>query len=170
MLSHHTVKMIDFGLACPASPPPSQSAGLIGSARYAARGHHMGRSTRQDDLESMAYVVAYLALGTLPWQALDVPSSDRWLPLFSYKDRPVPELFPVPPGPLPARLWWTAFGHLLGLVREAEPNEPPPYDLIEFKLQEMLAYAGGGFCFDWCPGGCRRGLTAAVWAIGHYEE
>lgn len=44
---------------------------MIGTARYASvNAHNEMEQSRRDDLESIAYVLVYLATGTLPWMNL----------------------------------------------------------------------------------------------------
>lgn len=70
-----SVYVIDFGLckrvlhADGSHIPERTDKPLIGTPQYAAiRAHFGGELSRRDDVESLAYVLAYLAKGSLPWQ------------------------------------------------------------------------------------------------------
>lgn len=75
-----TVYIIDFGLSKLYRHPRTQEhiqarddikRDLVGTARYASRNAHQGKElSRRDDLESLSYVLIYLATGSLPWQGI----------------------------------------------------------------------------------------------------
>ena len=71
------VYLIDFGLskkyvnASKHIPYKDKKRGLTGTPRFASINCHLGiEQSRRDDLESLAYVLIYLANGTLPWVGL----------------------------------------------------------------------------------------------------
>jgi serine/threonine protein kinase len=74
----HMVHIIDFGLAKRYRDSKThqhiqykENKNLTGTARYASVNAHLGiEQSRRDDLESIGYVLVYLANGTLPWQNL----------------------------------------------------------------------------------------------------
>jgi casein kinase I family protein HRR25 len=45
-----------------------EKVGLIGTARYMSiNSHELNSQSRKDDLESLGYILVYLAKGKLPW-------------------------------------------------------------------------------------------------------
>lgn len=72
--------LADFGLArrylMPdgSHTPFMEAKAFAGTPRYASANAHMGAEQgRRDDLESLMYVVIYLARGSLPWQGIRAP-------------------------------------------------------------------------------------------------
>lgn len=81
-LDRSHVYLIDFGLSKRYRNHDgshiSQKTGksLTGTARYASVSSHRGHElSRRDDIESIGYVLVYLALGSLPWQNLPISKS-----------------------------------------------------------------------------------------------
>ena len=76
-----TVHIIDFGLAKEFRNPDThlhiplrQGCGLTGTPLFASNNSHSGYELgRQDDLESLAYVLIYFLCGGLPWEGLASP-------------------------------------------------------------------------------------------------
>lgn len=69
------VFLIDFGLAQLFRNPATRShivqSSVIGTVRYSSINCHLGLApSRRDDLESLVYVIVYLAKGSLPWQGV----------------------------------------------------------------------------------------------------
>ena len=81
LLKAETVYLIDMGLAKKYMTrdnkhiPYSENKRMVGTPRYASIHNQLGHEvSRRDDMESIAYVLIYLAKGRLPWQNL--PKSD----------------------------------------------------------------------------------------------
>ena len=72
--NYATIYLIDFGLSKRYKNADGkhceqiQRKGLVGTPRYASINSHNGKElSRRDDLESLAYMLIYLANGNLPW-------------------------------------------------------------------------------------------------------
>ncbi len=81
-----TLYLIDFGLANKFKrsgsfqrlPSARKYRNLVGTARYASVKAHKGlEQSPADDLEALAYILAYFAKGELPWERVKAPTGDR---------------------------------------------------------------------------------------------
>jgi serine/threonine protein kinase len=79
-----TIFYVDFGISkyykdnLGRHIPFRDKKSFIGTTRYASIAAHLGNEiSRKDDLESLAYVVIFLAKGILPWQNLNVSESEK---------------------------------------------------------------------------------------------
>lgn len=77
------VYLLDFGLAKKYKDqgshiPYRDHRGLTGTLRYASVNAHLGLElSRRDDLESLCYLLIYLAKGGLPWQGVVAAKQER---------------------------------------------------------------------------------------------
>jgi serine/threonine protein kinase len=78
------IHLIDFGFATKYLKengehiPYAERCGQIGTARYTSLNSHLGiQQSRRDDLESLGYLLIYLAKGDLPWNNLKALSKDE---------------------------------------------------------------------------------------------
>lgn len=79
-----TIHLVDFGFATKYVKengehiPYAERCGQIGTARYTSLNSHLGiQQSRRDDLESLGYLLVYLAKGDLPWNNLKALSKDE---------------------------------------------------------------------------------------------
>ena len=90
--------LIDFGLAKQyRSPktlqqkPMQKNKKLTGTARYASINALKGYDqSRRDDLESVAYVIAYLLRGNLPWQGILCKTKEEKYSKILYRKQNIP--------------------------------------------------------------------------------
>lgn len=79
------VFLIDFGLSKPYIDRKTglhiefrSDAGMTGTARYCSVRTNTGwEQSRRDDLESLAYILSYFYIGSLPWQGLKVKNTQK---------------------------------------------------------------------------------------------
>eukprot|EP00924_Labyrinthula_sp_SR-Ha-C_P016762 maker-scaffold_6-snap-gene-14.50-mRNA-1 protein AED:0.01 eAED:0.01 QI:142/1/1/1/1/1/2/107/355 len=84
--------LIDFGLSRRFRHPKKKTHAkytegkpLIGTPRYASINNHLGvDQSRRDDMESVGYVLIFLALGRLPWQGIKVKKHQEHDPKIKY--------------------------------------------------------------------------------------
>lgn len=96
---YNKVFFIDFGLSKPyldengVHIPMVEKKGLVGTARYASINAHKGLElSRRDDIESMIYVLVYLANGVLPWQNIPGDTKDcKYLGILKQKSKTTEE-------------------------------------------------------------------------------
>ncbi len=91
--------LIDYGLAAKIINPKtnthipySDGKSLVGTARFASINTHMGiEQSRRDDLESLGYMLVYLATGSLPWQGIKARTKqEKYERIFEMKTKTVP--------------------------------------------------------------------------------
>jgi casein kinase 1 len=95
-----TIFFVDFGISkyykdnLGRHIPFRDKKSFIGTTRYASIAAHIGNEiSRKDDLESLAYVIIFLAKGVLPWQNLNVSESEKTKKVGEIKAKtPVEEL------------------------------------------------------------------------------
>jgi len=74
------VFLVDFGLVraywVGGKHVDYKQDGLAGTARYCSMHVHNGNHSRRSDLEALAYVLIYLASGSLPWQGVTAATKE----------------------------------------------------------------------------------------------
>ena len=141
----NVVHLIDFGLSKEFRDPNihlhipfKEGLGLVGTTAFASINCHLGlEQGRQDDLESLAYILFYFMWGFLPWQGLgqqDILESKRGFTTL--------DLFcELPPE------FRILFEHSRSLSFEGKPN----YDHFCHLFDNLLVKEGlqSNVAFDW---------------------
>jgi len=92
--------LIDYGLSSKIINPKTnthitycEGKSLIGTARFASISTHLGiEQSRRDDLESLGYLLVYLASGSLPWQGIKAKTkNEKYEKIFDIKTKTVPK-------------------------------------------------------------------------------
>jgi len=117
-----------------------QRPGLNGTARYASINAHQGRGqSRRDDLESLGYMLVYLATGSVPWQGLK-NSETKNDDIAAVKiNTPIPEFcsgFPAA----------EAIAEHLTYARGLEYEERPDYPFLFGLYTSILEQVPGPYC------------------------
>lgn len=146
------VYIIDFGLAkkykdskTNSHIPYRENKNLTGTARYASINTHLGiEQSRRDDLESLAYVLMYFNLGTLPWQGLKAANKRQKYERISEKklSTPIHELckgFPL------------EFNTFLSYCRQLDFIQRPDYCYLRKQFRTLFHRQGFtyDYVFDW---------------------
>jgi serine/threonine protein kinase len=161
----HVLYLVDFGLAkrykdhrTHVHIPYRDGKHLTGTARYASVSTHEGvEQCRRDDLESLGYVLVYLAHGALPWQGIRAANKKQKYARILEKKRATTaaELC----HDLPHQ-----FVDYFHYVRELEFEDRPDYSYLRSlfrKAFEKKGYVDDGI-FDWMEaprGASKRAFT-----------
>ena len=145
--------LIDFGLAKQyrnaktlQQKPMQKNKKLTGTARYASinalRGYDQ---SRRDDLESVAYVLAYLLRGNLPWQGIVVKTKEEKYAKILYRKQSITseQLFFGFPNEL-----CTYINYCKNLGYEEEPKYDYLTDLFKNIIQNQL-HEEIDYKYDW---------------------
>ncbi|CAD8155393.1 unnamed protein product [Paramecium octaurelia] len=126
-----------------------KKAGLIGTARYASlSAHEEMEQGRKDDLESIGYVLIYLATGNLPWMNLQIESKGAKYAKIQQikKEIRTEDLCQNLP---------KCFYFFMKDVKSLEFQESPNYNKLksyferEIENQNQLNTNGSSFTYDW---------------------
>ena len=145
--------LLDFGLAKQyrsaktlQQKPMQKNKKLTGTARYASinalRGYDQ---SRRDDLESVAYVLAYLLRGNLPWQGIVVKTKEEKYAKILYRKQSITseQLFFGFPNEL-----CTYINYCKNLGYEEEPKYDYLTDLFKSIIQNQL-HEEIDYKYDW---------------------
>ncbi|XP_024382400.1 uncharacterized protein [Physcomitrium patens] len=146
------VHIIDFGLAKKWSDPKTKEhipcrseKDLVGTARYASIGNHLGlEQSRKDDLESLGYVFVYLLKGSLPWENIKAETrEEKHERIMKMKIAMCAEM--ICEG-LPSQ-----FGKFLQVTRALPFQAEPDYEGYKKMFQDCLVEEGYArdYVFDW---------------------
>lgn len=131
---------------------------LTGTSRFASINSHMGLElSRRDDLESLAYLLTYLAKGKLPWQRVHSRSkAEKRRKVFEIKSRLKPneicEELPL------------AFTLLMKYSRSLRFEQEPNYKYCNAMFSELTSDSSLCFRrqFEWSPQVKSRSLRVKI--------
>lgn len=145
------IYLIDFGLSRSYISedghhiPFKDKKGMVGTARYVSINTHLGyEQSRRDDLESIGYILIYLAKGSLPWQNLPAKNKEeKYEKILDVKKKTsIEELCKHLP-----KKFEEFFNYVKNLSFKATPN----YDFLKQLFLDMLKEKNYEFdlIFDW---------------------
>lgn len=152
-----TINLVDFGLSQIFIEPETnnhisfkEKTGFVGTTRYASlRALEGKQQSRRDDLESLAYVMMFLFVGTLPWarkRKMNETNSQfkkrEKLKNMFWKRKPIEEICIYVPD---------MFIQYITYVRNLEFDEEPEYDLLRRMFEtayNKMTFENDGR-FDW---------------------
>ncbi|CAD8165853.1 unnamed protein product [Paramecium octaurelia] len=137
------IYLIDFGLAKYYRDqngnhiPQTEKKGIIGTARYASLTAHLAKEqSRRDDIESLGYVLVYLAKGKLPWMNLNTTTkSEKYQKIKEFKQQLTLEKLCEG---LP-KCFLNLFIYARGLDFQGEPDYAFLKELFQKQLQQELS-------------------------------
>lgn len=142
-LASDTVYVIDFGLSKRLSESQTRRPhkGIVGTLPFVSLNIHQGlQATPRDDLEAIAFMLIYLAKGTLPWydpRKKKVPEADV---RHMKQDSHLADLC----ANLPQEIY-----RFLVLVRSLRAEEMPDHAALRRPFSEAVKTLEGPHAFDW---------------------
>ena len=144
--------MIDFGFAKTYRDPSTlvhypmeKAAGMTGTARFASINTLNGfTQSRRDDLESLGYVIVYIAKGTLPWASIKSDNKEGlYNRILEVKNETTPENL--------CRGLPIQFEEYIRYIRGMSYEQEPDYRYLKNLFLIVLRNIGENmdFCYDW---------------------
>lgn len=161
--NRHRIHLLDMGLAKRYVNPLTkehlgyqQHTSLSGTARYTSINSHLGiEQTRRDDLESLVFVLIYMACGKLPWQGFKGNRETKYQLIERAKLQLDVEQM--------CQGLDSEFAEALKYCRGLQYHEEPDYEHLR-KLFQRCARRNGyshDFRYDWSAGGKPKSTAAA---------
>ena len=125
--------------------PMSRGQGITGTSRFASINTLSGYTqSRRDDLESLAYVIIYIAKGALPWVNIKSDNKDDlYNKILNSKIQTTPEILckDLPP----------QFEEYVKYVKNMEYEQEPDYNYLRNLFMNVLQKTGGkmDYVYDW---------------------
>ena len=151
----NTIYIIDFGLSLRYKDkktgthiPYREKRQMVGTVRYASINAQIGiEQSRRDDIESVGYVLVYLALGRLPWMRVGKEKGKGHLAKVLEKKL-------ITPPEILCKKLPRQFAFLFQYLRKLKFEERPDYNMIKCLFGELFISKfdlakNEMFSFDW---------------------